>query len=438
MVAQIDRLAVLPLSAKVNTKGHLVIGGCDTVELAKESGTPLYLFDEFTLRSKIAELKAAFGKRYPGTTIIYACKAFINKAMAALVKEEGLGLDVVSGGELGIARSAGFPLDKVYFHGNNKSAEELGMALEWGVGRIVVDNFHELKMLSKMAREKGCTADILLRISPDVDPHTHQYTITGNVDSKFGFPRVNGEETVKIALSLPNLNLVGLHFHIGSLIFEVEPYVQSTEFILTFAYEMKRKYGFELKELDVGGGFGVKYTLESQDTPVSTFAETITSTIIERCRKLRLARPKLIIEPGRYIVAQAGVALYTVGAVKEIPGVRWYVSVDGGMGDNIRPALYGSKLEAVMANRMKDRITGKFTIAGKFCESGDVLIKDIGLPEPVADDILAVAGCGAYSIPQASNYNASFYPPIVMVNRGKVHLIRRRQTLEDLTACDLI
>jgi diaminopimelate decarboxylase len=231
---------------------------------------------------------------------------------------------------------------------------------------------------------------------------------------------------------------VGLHFHIGSLIFEVEPYVQSTEFILTFAYEMKRKYGFELKELDVGGGFGVKYTLESQDTPVSTFAETITSTIIERCRKLRLARPKLIIEPGRYIVAQAGVALYTVGAVKEIPGVRWYVSVDGGMGDNIRPALYGSKLEAVMANRMKDRITGKFTIAGKFCESGDVLIKDIGLPEPVADDILAVAGCGAYSIPQASNYNASFYPPIVMVNRGKVHLIRRRQTLEDLTACDLI
>jgi diaminopimelate decarboxylase len=438
MVAQIDRLAVLPLSAKVNTKGHLVIGGCDTVELAKESGTPLYLFDEFTLRSKIAELKAAFGKRYPGTTIIYACKAFINKAMAALVKEEGLGLDVVSGGELGIARSAGFPLDKVYFHGNNKSAEELGMALEWGVGRIVVDNFHELKMLSKMAREKGCTADILLRISPGVDPHTHQYTITGNVDSKFGFPRVNGEETVKIALSLPNLNLVGLHFHIGSLIFEVEPYVQSTEFILTFAYEMKRKYGFELKELDVGGGFGVKYTLESQDTPVSTFAETITSTIIERCRKLRLARPKLIIEPGRYIVAQAGVALYTVGAVKEIPGVRWYVSVDGGMGDNIRPALYGSKLEAVMANRMKDRITGKFTIAGKFCESGDVLIKDIGLPEPVADDILAVAGCGAYSIPQASNYNASFYPPIVMVNRGKVHLIRRRQTLEDLTACDLI
>jgi diaminopimelate decarboxylase len=438
MVAQIDRLAVLPLSAKVNTKGHLVIGGCDTVELAKESGTPLYLFDEFTLRSKIAELKAAFGKRYPGTTIIYACKAFINKAMAALVKEEGLGLDVVSGGELGIARSAGFPLDKVYFHGNNKSAEELGMALEWGVGRIVVDNFHELKMLSKMAREKGCTADILLRISPGVDPHTHQYTITGNVDSKFGFPRVNGEETVKVALSLPNLNLVGLHFHIGSLIFEVEPYVQSTEFILTFAYEMKRKYGFELKELDVGGGFGVKYTLESQDTPVSTFAETITSTIIERCRKLRLARPKLIIEPGRYIVAQAGVALYTVGAVKEIPGVRWYVSVDGGMGDNIRPALYGSKLEAVMANRMKDRITGKFTIAGKFCESGDVLIKDIGLPEPVADDILAVAGCGAYSIPQASNYNASFYPPIVMVNRGKVHLIRRRQTLEDLTACDLI
>jgi diaminopimelate decarboxylase len=437
MVTQIDRLTILPLSSMINTKGHLVIGGCDTVELAKKFGTPLYLFDRFTLISKITELKAEFGKRYPDTFIIYACKAFVNKAMVALVKEEGLGLDVVSGGELGIAKSAGFPLDKVYFHGNNKSAEELGMALEWGVGRIVVDNFHELKMLSKMAGEKGCTADILLRISPGVDPHTHQYTITGNVDSKFGFPRVNGEEAVKTALSLPNLNVVGLHFHIGSLIFEVEPYIQSTEFILTFASEMKRKYSFELKELDVGGGFGVRYTLESQDTPVSTFAETITSAVIEKCRKLRLARPRLIIEPGRYIVAQAGVAVYTIGVVKEIPGVRWYVSVDGGMGDNIRPALYGSKLEAVIANRMKDRITGKFTIAGKFCESGDILIKDIGLPKPVTGDILVVADCGAYSIPQASNYNASFYPPIVMVNRSKAHLIRRRQTLEDLTACDL-
>ena len=349
-----------------------------------------------------------------------------------------MGLDVVSGGELSIAQSAGFPLEKVHFNGNNKSAEELNLALEWGVGRIVVDNFHELNMLSKIAKEKGRKPNILLRISPGVDPHTHQYTITGNVDSKFGFPRVKGEEAVTAAMSLANLNLVGLHFHIGSLIFEVEPYVQATEFILNFAAEMKRKHGFELKELDVGGGFGVRYTLESQETPISTFAEAITATIISKCRELKLAPPRLSIEPGRYIMAQAGVALYTVGAVKEIPGVRTYVAIDGGMGDNIRPPLYGARLEAVMANRMKDKIASKFTIAGKFCESGDILIRDIGLPEPLAGDILAVAVSGAYSIPQASNYNASLKPAIVLVREGKARLIRRRETFDDLIRCDLV
>ena len=434
----ISRLIVFPATSAVNDRGHLVIGGCDTVELAADFGTPLYLFDELTLRRKIAELKTEFGKRYADTTVIYAGKAFINKALVSIFKEEGLGLDVVSGGELGIAQSVGFPLGKVYFNGNNKSAEELKMALEWGIGRIVVDNFYELNMLSKMAKEKGCKPNILLRISPGVDPHTHQYTITGNVDSKFGFPRVKGEEAVAMAMSLPNLNLVGLHFHIGSLIFEVEPYVQATEFILNFAAEMKRKHGFELKELDVGGGFGVRYTLESQDTPISTFAEVITSTIISKCQKLRLAQPRLSIEPGRYIVAQAGVALYTVGAVKEIPEVRTYVAIDGGMADNIRPPLYGAKLEAVIANRMKDKVTGKFTIAGKFCDGGDILIRDIDLPKPVAGDILAVACSGAYSIPQASNYNASFKPAIVLVREGKARLIRRREMLEDLTRCDLI
>jgi diaminopimelate decarboxylase len=351
---------------------------------------------------------------------------------------EGLGLDVVSAGEISIVRSVGFLLDRVYFHGNNKSAEELKMALDWGIGRIVVDNFHELNMLGKMAKEKGYKPNILLRISPGVDPHTHQYTITGNVDSKFGFPRVEGEEAVTTAMSLSNLNLVGLHFHIGSLIFEVEPYVQAIESILEFASEMKRKHGFELKEFDVGGGFGVRYTLESQDTPISAFAEAITSTIISKCRELDLLLPKLVIEPGRSIVGQAGVALYTVGVVKDIPGVRRYVSVDGGMADNIRPPLYGARLEAVIANRMTEKIANKFTIAGKFCESGDILIRDIALPEPVAGDILAVAGCGAYSIPQASNYNASLKPAIVLVKEGKARLIRRRETFDDLTRCDVI
>ncbi|MFC2048415.1 diaminopimelate decarboxylase [Chloroflexota bacterium] len=438
MVEQIPRLSLFPLTAKINDQSHLVIGGCDTVELANEFGTPLYLFDELHLRSKCRKFKEEFSKRYADTTVIYACKAFINKALAILFMEEGLGLDVVSGGELGIAQSAAFPLDKVYFHGNNKSAEELSLALEWGVGRIVVDNFHELKMLNEMAKEKSCTPDILLRLSPGVDPHTHQYITTGNIDSKFGFPLGSGEEAVATAMSMSNLNLVGLHFHIGSLIFEFEPYQQATEFILDFAAEMKQKYGFELRELNIGGGFAIQYTLDSPAPPISAFADAVASNIISKCRELKLALPKLVIEPGRSIVAQAGVALYRVGVVKDIPGIRCYVSVDGGMADNIRPALYGAKHEAVLANKMTLKETGKVTIAGKFCESGDILIRDISLPSPVARDILAVPGCGAYCLTEAMNYNASFKPAVILVNKGKARLIRRRETLEDLTRCDLV
>ncbi len=437
MRKRVPRLSLFPLSAEVNDQCHLVIGGCDTVELAAEFDTPLYLFDELSLRRKCAEFKAEFGQRYSDTTVIYACKAFINKALALIFKEEELGLDVVSGGELGIARSAGFPLEKVYFHGNNKSVEELNLALEWGVGHIVVDNFYELRMLDGMAKERACIPNILLRLSPGVDPHTHRYDTTGNVDTKFGFPLVNGEEAVVAAMSMPSLNLIGLHFHIGSLIFEVEPYQQAIEFILNFANEMKRKHGFKLRELDVGGGFAIQYTLDSPAPPISTYAEKTASNIISKCQKLGLALPRLIIEPGRSIVGQAGVALYKVGVIKEIPDVRCYISVDGGMADNIRPALYGAKQEAVIANKMREKEAGKFTIAGKFCESGDVLIRDIGLP-PVSDgDIIAVPGCGAYCLPQASNYNASFKPAVALVKKGRARLIRRRETLEDLTKCDL-
>ncbi len=434
----LSRLCLFPSTAEVNDRGHLVIGGCDTVELAEEFGTPLYLFDEVSLRNQCAEFKAEFGQRYAATTVIYACKAVINKALARLFKEEGLGLDVVSGGELGIARSAGFPLDKVYFHGNNKSAGELNLALDWGVGRIVVDNFHELNMLSEIAIEKGQKADILLRISPGVDPHTHQYVTTGNIDSKFGFPLVSGEEAVIEALSRPGLNLVGLHFHIGSLIFEVEPYQQAIEFILNFAAEMRRKHGFELKELDIGGGFAVQYTLDSPASPISVYAEVLISNIISNCQKLGLKLPQLIIEPGRSVVAKAGVALYTAGVVKDIPGIRRYVSVDGGMADNIRPALYGAKHEAVVANKMTEKEAAIVTIAGKFCESGDILIRDISLPPVLAGDIIAVAGCGAYCLTEAMNYNASLKPAVVLVKDGKARLIRRRETLEDLMRCDLV
>ena len=432
-----SRLSLFPLTAEVNTQGHLLIGGCDVVELAAEFGTPLYVFDEFSLRRKCAEFKKEFSQRYSDNIVIYAGKAFINKALLLLLKEEELGLDVVSGGELGIAQEAGFPMDMVYFHGNNKSAEELRLACEWQTGRIVVDNFHELTTLGEMAKESGDIPDILLRLSPGIDPHTHKYIATGVIDSKFGFPLASGDEAVAQAISA-NLNLVGLHFHLGSLLFDTEPYERAIELILNFAAEMKLKHSFELKELNVGGGFAVQYTLDSPAPPVSAYAEVITSKIISQCRELQLALPRLIIEPGRAIVGQAGVALYKVGVIKEIPGVRCYVSVDGGMADNIRPALYGAEYEAVVANKASTAETEKVTIAGKFCESGDILIKDINLPPVSAGDIIAISDSGAYCLPMASNYNASFKPAIILVKEGKTRLIRRRETIDDLTRCDLV
>jgi diaminopimelate decarboxylase len=434
----VSRLILFPATSGINDKGHLIIGGCDTVELAAEFGTPLYVFDEISLRSRCAEFKQEFGQRYANTTVIYACKAFINRALALIFKEEGLGLDVVSAGEISIARSAGFPLDRVYFHGNNKSAEELRLALEWGIGRIVVDNFHELTILTEIAGERGDKPDILLRLSPGVMAHTHRYNVTGAVDTKFGFPLLSGDEAVAQALSAPNVNLVGFHFHIGSLIYDIEPYQQAIEVILGFAAEVKRKHGFEMGELNIGGGFAIQYAVDFPAPPISAYAEAIASKIIDKCRQLDLALPRLVIEPGRSIVGRAGVALYTVGVVKDIPGVRRYVSVDGGMADNIRPALYGAKHEAVVASKMAEEEVGRVTIAGKFCESGDILIENIALPPVSAGDIIAVPDCGAYCLPLGSNYNASLKPAIVLVKEGKAHLIRRRETFDDLIRCDLI
>ncbi|MFC2020961.1 diaminopimelate decarboxylase [Chloroflexota bacterium] len=437
MTGQVQKLPLFPFTAGVNDMGHLVIGGCDTLELAALFGTPLYLYDEDNLRKNCAEFKDEFRKRYADTIVNYSCKAFINKALLRLFMEEELGLDVVSGGEIGYAHSAGFPMDRVDFPGNNKSAEELVLALESGVRHIVVDNFHELKMLGEIARQKRIKPDILLRISPGVDPHTHKYITTGNIDSKFGIPLALAEEAFDAVMSMPELNLMGLHFHIGSQLAETEPYQQSIDYMLDLAAEMKQKHGFELKELSVGGGFAVQYTLDSPHIPISYYAAVITSKIIGKCGELNLDLPRLIIEPGRSMVAQAGVALYTVGVIKDIPGVRCYVSVDGGMADNIRPALYQAVQEAVVAGKMNEKESGKVTIAGKYCESSDILIKDIALPPLSAGDILAVAGSGAYCIPEAMNYNASFRPAIVMVKDGSARLIRRRETLEDLTRCDI-
>ena len=438
MGTKVAKLSLFPLTAEVNEKGHLVVGGCDTVELAVEFGTPLYVFDEFSLRSKCREFKTEFGQRYSETALIYASKAFLNRALAVIFNEEGLGLDVVSAGELAIARSVDFPMDMVYFHGNNKSAEEIRLALKHHVGRIVVDNFDELDRLGEMAEETGHIPDILLRLTPGVDPHTHEHITTGVLGGKFGFPLFSADRAVTEAMSAPSLNLVGLHFHLGSLIFEVQPYEEALEVVLEFAAEMKRKHGFELEELNIGGGFAIQYTMDSPAPPISTYAEAIVSKMVSKCRLLKLAPPMLTIEPGRAIVGQAGIALYRVGVVKDIPGIRCYVSVDGGMADNIRPVLYGAKYEALVANKVLEEEVGLVTIAGRFCESGDILVEDISLPLVSAGDIIAIPDCGAYCLPLQSNYNASLKPAIVGVKEGKARLIRRRETFDDFARCDLL
>jgi diaminopimelate decarboxylase len=295
-----------------------------------------------------------------------------------------------------------------------------------------------LNMLTEMAARRGTETDVLLRLTPGVDPHTHKHISTGILDSKFGISLTSAGEAVARAMSAPGLNLVGLQFHLGSQIFELEPYTEAIRVIMGLAAEMKSRHGFELRELDIGGGFAVQYTVDTLAPTVSDYAGAIAAAVNERCREHGLGLPRLVIEPGRAIVGRAGVALYRVGVVKEIPGTRCYVSVDGGMADNIRPALYEARYEAVVANKMNDKTAGKVTIAGKFCESGDILIKDIDLPEVVAGDVLAVPDCGAYCLAMASNYNASLKPAILLVNNGRARLIRRRETYEDLIRCDIL
>jgi diaminopimelate decarboxylase len=437
MIQQASKLPLFPLTAGINTKDHLMIGDCDVVELAAEFGTPLYIYDEVTLREKCTEFKREFVDRYP-TTINYSCKAFINKAVLKLFAEEGLGLDVVSGGEIGYARAFGFPMERIDFPGSNKSEEELNLAVESGIGHIVIDNLYELDLLQKIAGQLNRRQKILLRITPGVDPGTHRYETTGNRDSKFGIPLAVAEKAVENALSLPEVELTGLHFHIGSQVTGTGPFIKAIGIILDFASEIKEKYRFELKELSVGGGYAHRYTLNEMIPSVSDYAGGIVGTLSEKCRELGLELPHLIIEPGRSMVAGAGVALYTVGVIKDVPGIRRYVSIDGGMADNVLPAFYQVNFEAVTAKKMGSACTEKVTICGKYCESSDILIRDIELPETAAGDIIAIPGCGAYNLTESTNYNMSFKPAVVMVKDGKARLIRRRETLDDLTRCDLV
>ena len=430
---------VFPDTAAINDNGSLEIGGCNLMDLADEYGTSLYVLDEETLRNRCRSFVQAFQSRYGDTQVVYASKAYINPALARLFEEEGLGLDVVSGGELAIAQSVDFPLERVYFHGNNKSPQELAQAVEGNIGRIVIDSFHELEVLDRIARDAGKVQDVLIRVSPGVDPHTHVHTTTGILDSKFGFAIQTGHaaEAVRRAVAAENLNLLGLHFHLGSPIFELEPYAVATEVVLRFAADL-REEGLEMQEFSPGGGFAIAYTRDQEPPAIGDYADTIVSALTSNCDALGLPAPRMIIEPGRSIIGPAGVAVYRIGAIKDIPGVRKYVSVDGGMGDNIRPALYQAVYEVVVANKAGQDPSETVTIAGKYCESGDLLASDITLPEVEPGDVLAIPAAGAYCPSMASNYNLNPRPPIVLVRDGKSRLIRRRESYQDMMIADVV
>lgn len=428
---------LFPITTQVSSD-NLTIGGCSTSSLVEEFGTPLYVFDDTTIREICRAFTTEFSSRYQGARILYASKAFVNPAIARIVSDEGLGLDVVSGGELAVAQVAAARPETIYFHGNNKSAQELEFALDCGIGRIVVDNFSELELLNEICRARGRTQSILVRLSPGIDPHTHVHTTTGTLDSKFGFPIETGdaEKAIHAGMDAENLDLVGIHMHLGSPIFELEPYAIAIDAVLSFIAELNIA-DFRLKEFSPGGGFAIGYLHDQLPPSIGSYADVITSTVIQRCADLGLGHPLLVLEPGRAIIGRAGVALYSVGSVKDIVGVRKYVSLDGGMGDNIRPALYDARYEAVVANRMSEPPIEKVTLAGKFCESGDVLVRDIALPVLNRGDIVAIPASGAYAPSMASNYNLNPRPAVVVVKDGETQLIRRRETHADMMLCDI-
>jgi len=430
---------VFPDSAEINSQGELVIGGCKASDLADEYGTPVYVLDEATLRARCRSFIDEFRKLHPATNVSYACKAYINPALAKIFQEEGMGFDVVSGGELATTINAQIPMEEVYFHGNNKTPQELAEALEHSIGWVVVDSFHEMQLLDQLAGGSGKTQDILIRVSPGIDPHTHAYTTTGILDSKFGFSIQTGHaaEAIRMGLASDNLNLRGLHFHLGSPIFELEPYRAAVDLVLRFAAEF-REEGLEMTKFSPGGGFAISYTAADEPPPVSAYADAIISTMKETCKDLSMELPSLVIEPGRSIIGPAGVALYRVGAIKDVPSVRKFVSVDGGMGDNIRPALYQAEYEVVAATKANQDAVEKVTIAGKYCESGDLLASDIILPELASGDLLAIPAAGAYCPSMASNYNMNPRPPMVLVKDGSSRLIRRRESYQDLMHCDVV
>ncbi len=424
----------------VNSNNHLEIGGCDCIELVKEFGTPLYVMDEDLIRENCRNYLNSISKYYDGNGLaLYASKVFCTKSVCKIVDAEGLGLDVVSGGELYTAISAGFPMQKIYFHGNNKTIDEIEFAIKNDIGRIVVDNLEELNNINTIAKDLDKVIEISFRIKPGIDAHTHKYIRTGQIDSKFGVALENGEafDIIKIASKMSNITIKGIHCHIGSQIFDVSPFQIAAKVMIDFMVKVKEKLNIEISELNLGGGFGIKYTSEDNPLEYEEYVKAVSKSVKDECVKKGFKLPFLILEPGRSIVGEAGITLYTVGAVKDIKNIRKYVSVDGGMTDNPRYALYKAKYEALLANRANDKKSELVTIAGKCCESGDLLIKDIMMPEIHAGDILTVLATGAYNYSMSSNYNRIPKPPVILVSKGKARIIVKRETYEDIVRNDM-
>ena len=427
-----------PITLKTNDNGNLSIGGCDLTELAEKYGTPLYVLDEETIRAVCRDYKKAFSK-YKKVRMMYASKALCTMGTSVLISSEGFGFDVVSGGEIYTLHKAGIDMSNVLFNGNNKSIDELNLALDLGVGRISVDNFLELSPLNELAKSKNLVANILLRITPGIECHTHEYIQTGHLDSKFGFDLTQIDEAVDLILNTySNLKLHGLHAHIGSQIFETKVYHDEIEILIKELSRLDEKFNLKLDEINIGGGLGVKYT--EKDVPPSTYeiADVIINSLNENIQKYKIEPPTVFLEPGRSVISTAGVTLYTLGSSKQVPHGKKYVAVDGGMADNIRPAMYEAEYIAQIANKPDFELSQNVTIAGRFCESGDILIKDINLPEIEEGDILCVFNTGAYNYSMASNYNRVQKPAMVLVNNSQSDIIVNRETLEDLISKDIV
>ncbi len=418
----------------------LYFDGCNTVELAEKYGTPLYVMSETAIVEKCREIRKTFLSNYERTRAAYAAKAFLTLSMCKIIEREGLCMDVVSGGELYIAIKAGFPAEKIELNGNNKSVEELELAIDYGIGRIIVDGLDELKLIEEICREKGKKANILYRITPGVKSDSHDYIVTGKKDSKFGIP-LDDEvifPAVEQAVNSEYVNFMGFHFHVGSQLHNNDSHLKALETALKLIKDTKDRYNYVTPELNIGGGFGIRYTDADDKKPYSYFLDPMMERIEEFSREINITRPEVVIEPGRSIVGEAGITLYTVGTIKDIKGIRKYVSVDGGMTDNIRPALYQAVYEGVIANKADEPKNELVTICGKCCESGDVLIRDAKTAEPERGDIFAIFSTGAYNYTMASNYNKNPLPATVLVKDGKSEIIVKRQDYEHMTANEVI